>query len=86
MLGVDEKNFKNNLDKHLRNIYSKIIDSTTKSNKRYIAYIIKSEQGLLKNEEFDFRVEYKYFDDINCISLLEYMGYTVIDTHNETIC
>ncbi|MFR2889144.1 MAG: hypothetical protein ACLTDM_13225 [Clostridium butyricum] len=79
MCNIEEK-VKKNLEKHFKGISDRIIELIIKSNKRYFAYKVKSDSELCNHEGWAYQIDYKGFDDENCVGLFEYVGYTVIDT------
>lgn len=77
-----KENIENNLKKYFKDISDKITDLIIKSDKRYFAYMIESDTEFCNHEGFEYQINYKCFNDENCIHLLKYIGYVVIDTYN----
>ena len=76
-----EENVKKNLEKYFKEISDKVTELIIKCNKRYFAYKVESDTELCNHEGWAYQIDYKGFDNENCIGLLEYAGYTVIDTY-----
>lgn len=79
MYNIEEK-VKKNLENYCKEASDKITELIIKSNKRYFAYKVESDTELCNHEGWGYQINYKGFNDENCIGLLEYAGYTIIDT------
>lgn len=77
-----KENIEDNLKKYFKEISDKITRMIIESDKRYFAYMIESNTELCNHEGYDYQINYKCFDDENCIYLLRHRGYVVVDAYN----